>query len=76
LLFFWGFLLLSHFVGSKAKFHDIWQSSTMKFHNWTCNTYMWITKCAFFIWINFEIRAPTSIFAFKWHILNLMKEGH
>ncbi len=30
-------------------------------------------KCALFIWINFVIHASTSIFAFKCHILNLMK---
>lgn len=36
---------------------------------------MWMTKCALFIWINFVIHASTSIFALKWHIINLMKEG-
>jgi len=34
-----------------------------------------MTKCALFIWINFVIHASTSIFALKWHIINLMKEG-
>jgi hypothetical protein len=28
-----------------------------------------------YFWINFVIHASTSIFAFKWHIINLMKEG-
>jgi hypothetical protein len=35
---------------------------------------MWVTKYALFIWANITKLASTSIFLYKWHILNLMNE--
>jgi hypothetical protein len=35
---------------------------------------MWVTNNALFIWAKLTIVASTSIFVFKWHILNLMNE--
>jgi hypothetical protein len=57
-----------------TKFHGVQQNSMTKLHGQTYNIRMWVTKYALFIWANLTILASTSIFVFKWHILNLMNE--